>query len=267
VSAALSVLTLPTGSHFDLGPVAIPWHGLMTAIGIVAAGWLALRYAREHKLNEDRLFNLMFIIVVAGMIGARLFYLVEQDPGALARPGDWLGTNGFSFYGAIIASIAAAVLYLRNDVTRLSLLDAAASGFGLGMAIGRVGDILIGEHIGNASALPWAIRYSNPDALAPSQDLAYQPGALYESLLGLAIFLFVWPHRHRFYPPGMLIAFVVAIYAAGRFVLFFFRNDSDELVAGLSNGQVSSLLVAVAALAVAGWLRSRDEGGSARRAS
>lgn len=257
---ALSIITLPTGDRLELGPVALPWHGLMTALGILAAGALAIRFARERKLDEDRLFNLIFIIVVAGLIGARLFYLLEQDPGALTRPGDWLGANGFSFYGAIIASVGAALLYLRADPAGFSLLDAAASGFGLGMAIGRIGDILIGEHIGDPSELPWAIQYSNPDALAPTQDLAYQPGALYESLLGLLIFLVVWPRRDRFAPPGMLIAFVVGSYAIGRFALFFLRNDSDDLVAGLSNGQVASLVVAAAAIAAATRLRGPQPG-------
>lgn len=262
----LTTITLPTGDRFDVGPLAIPWHGLLTAIGIVTAVAVALRYARERELSEDRLLGLVVVIVLFGMIGARLFYLVEQDPGALLRPGDWLGTNGFSFYGAIMAAIPAGLLYLRKSEERLSLLDAAASGFGLGMAIGRIGDVLIGEHLGDVSDLPWALQYSNPDAVAPSLDQAYQPGPLYESLLGLAIFLFVWPRRDRFRPPGTLLAVVVGMYALGRFGLFFLRNDSDELLAGLSNAQVTSLLLAIAAFGLAAWLRrgasARDDSGS-----
>ena len=253
-----AVITLPTSDRFDVGFLEIPWHGLLTAIGIIAAAFFALRYARERELNEDRLFSLIFIIVVAGMVGARLFYLAEQDPGALVRPGDWLGTNGFSFYGAILASIPAALLYLRNDASGLSLLDAAASGFGLGMAIGRIGDVLIGEHLGDVSDLPWAIQYTNAGALAPSQDLAYQPGPLYESILGLLIFMVVWPRRDRFTSPGTLLAVVIGGYAVGRFVLFFFRNDSDDLLLGLSNAQVTSLLVALVAFSAAAWLRRRE---------
>ena len=69
----------------------------------------------------------------------------------------------------ILVSLPAALLYLRRDrVQALPLLDAAASGFGLGMAIGRIGDLLIGEHLGDPSTLPWAVQYTNPEALAPS---------------------------------------------------------------------------------------------------
>ena len=250
-TSGLAVITLTTGDRFDLGPVSVPWHGLFTAIGILVAAFFALKYARERELDEDRLMNLLLIIVISGMVGARLFYLVEQEPSALLRPGDWLGTTGFSFYGAILVSVPAALIYLRRAEQPLSLLDAAASGFGLGMAIGRIGDLLIGEHLGDPSTLPWATRYTNPEAVAPSTDLAYQPGPLYESLLGLAIFAVIWPLRDRFQKPGMLLATVVGLYAAGRFFLFFFRNDSDQLVLGLSNAQVTSLVLAVVALLAA----------------
>ena len=257
IPSGLAIITLNTGDRFDLGPLAVPWHGLFTALGILAAAFFALRYARERELDEDRLINLFLIIVVSGMIGARVFYLIEQDASALLRPSDWLGTNGFSFYGAILAAVPAALIYLRRAAQPVSLLDAAASGFGLGMAIGRIGDLLIGEHLGDPSTLPWATQYTNPDAVAPSTDLAYQPGPLYESLLGLAIFAVVWPLRHRFQTPGMLLATVVGLYSAGRFFLFFLRNDSDQLLLGLSNAQVTSLLLAVVSLAAVIVLRRR----------
>lgn len=253
----ISVLTLETGDRLQLGPIALPWHGLLTAAGLIVATVFALRYARERKLDEDKLMGLVSVIVISGMIGARLFYLVEQEPGSLLRPGDWFGTTGFSFYGAILIAVPAGALYLRNDDTRLQLLDAAASGFGLGMAIGRIGDVLIGEHLGDPSSLPWAFRYTNPDALAPTMDLAYQPGALYESLLGLLIFAVVWPRRWLFRTPGVLIAVVIGLYATGRFALFFLRNDSDVLVAGLSNAQVTSLFLAVAAFTLTRLLRHK----------
>ena len=255
----LGVIALPSGDRFDLGPISIAWHGLFTALGILTAAILALRYARERELDQDRLMGLIVLIILSGMIGARAFFLLEDDPSALLRPGDWLGSNGFSFYGAILAAVPAALLYLRRDRAQaLSLLDAAASGFGLGMAIGRIGDILIGEHLGDPSTLPWAIQYTNPEAFAPSTDAAYQPGPLYESLLGLIIFAVVWPRRHAFKPPGVLLFTVLGIYAMGRFFLFFLRNDSDQLALGMSNGQVVSLLLAAAcAFAIARLRRAR----------
>lgn len=253
-----AAITLPTGPELSVGPLELPWHGLMTALGLLVGAMIALRFTRERGLSPDRVLSLILIAAIAGMIGARIFYLVEQEPAALLRPTEWLGSTGFSFYGAMIAAVAAALVYLRRDL-ELLYLDALASGFGLAMAVGRVGDILIGEHLGPPSELPWAITYSNPEALAPSTEVAYQPGPLYESLLGLLIFALVWPARGRFRRPGSLLVAVVALYAAGRFAMFFVRSDSDALALGLSNAQITSLVILLACGAAFAWIRRSPE--------
>jgi phosphatidylglycerol:prolipoprotein diacylglycerol transferase len=252
----MAVVTLDTGRFLELGPLSLPWHGLFTAIGIAVAALLAVRYAAERGLDRDRVLNLALAAAISGVVGARAFYLLEHDPGALVRPDRWLTTTGFSFWGAVIVAVPV-VLAMSRRGNRFGYLDALASGFGLGMAIGRIGDILIGEHLGAASTLPWAFRYTNPDALAPSTTAAYHPGALYEALVGLIIFAAVWPRRRGFRPPGVLALMVVGLYAIGRFAIFFFRDDSDSFALGLSNAQVTSVLVAAGCgVALAGLLRA-----------
>ncbi|UJA19223.1 hypothetical protein HJD18_02725 [Thermoleophilia bacterium SCSIO 60948] len=83
---------------------------------------------------------------MAGLVGARLLYLLDNDPEALCSPTDWFGTNGFSVYGGLIAGAAAIALTLRRRRLSLGYLGAAALGLPLGMAIGRVGDVVNGEH-------------------------------------------------------------------------------------------------------------------------
>jgi phosphatidylglycerol:prolipoprotein diacylglycerol transferase len=255
---ASAVITIGTDPTIDIGPLSIAWHGLMTAVGIAIGSILALRFARERDLDQERVFDLLVVLVVAGFVGARLLFLLEDDPGALLRPADWLGTEGYSIYGAIVGGPAAAAIYLRLRGGGLPYLDALAAGFPLGLAVGRVGDILIGEHHGGPSELPWAIAYSDPDAKVPSPEVAYQPGALYESLLGLLMFALLWPLRDRFRTPGLMLATVVGIYAAGRFVIFFARSDSPQLALGLSNGQWISLGLIALTIAAALWLRRRE---------
>jgi phosphatidylglycerol:prolipoprotein diacylglycerol transferase len=252
-----AVVTIGIDPTLDIGPLSIAWHGLMTAVGIVVGSLLALRYARESGLRRDRLLDLLLVLVVAGFAGARLLFLIEDDAGALLRPGDWLATEGYSIYGALILGPAAAALYLRLRGGDLHYLDALAAGFPLGLAVGRIGDILIGEHHGPPSELPWAIAYSDPDALVPDTGVAYQPGALYESLLGLLLFALLWPLRKRFRTPGLLLATTVGLYAAGRFLIFFARSDSPHLALGLSSGQWISLGLIALTIAGAVWLRRR----------
>ena len=250
--AGVGVITIGIAPEIGLGPFTIAWHGLTIAAGVAAGGWLGARFAREEDLDPDIFLNLVAVTTLAGIVGARLFYLVENDAGALIRPGAWLGTDGFSFYGAIMLSVPAALAYLRFAGGTPRYRDAMAARFPLGMAIGRVGDLINGEHYGPESDLPWAVRNTHPNADVPSNAVAYHSGGLYEILLALLMLSILWPLRARFRRATSLLWAVVAVYAAARFFMFFLRSDSDELLIGLSGAQLTSL--ALVAIAAAGLL-------------
>jgi phosphatidylglycerol:prolipoprotein diacylglycerol transferase len=252
-----ATITIDIDPMIELGPVSVAWHGLMIAVGLVAGAWLALRYARERRLNTDEVVNLVLVIALTGIVGARAFYLLENDAAALLRPAGWFGTEGYSFYGAILLGVPAVGLYLRWRGLGLRYLDALAVGFPLGMAVGRIGDVINGEHFGPESDLPWAFRYTHPDAEVPRNAVAYHSGGFYEVVLALAMLAIVWPLRRRFHRPGLLLWAVIGLYSGGRFAMFFVRNDSEELALGLSGAQWTSLaLVAIAVLGT--WLAIRS---------
>jgi phosphatidylglycerol:prolipoprotein diacylglycerol transferase len=245
----VAVITIELDPEITLGPLTVTWHGLMIAVGLAAGGWLATVYARERGLERQPVVDLIVIVTVAGIVGARIFYLAEH--GDLLRPGEWLGTFGFSIYGAVILGPLAALAYMRRRGLGMRYLDALAAGFPLGLLVGRVGDLINGEHYGPASDLPWAVRNSHPGALTPDPGLAYHSGGLYEMALGLAMLALIWPLRHRFRRPGLLFWTVIALYAAGRFAMFFYRSDSDGVALGLNGAQFTSLaLLAIAAVAL-----------------
>lgn len=243
-----ATITIDIDPMIEIGPVAVSWHGLGIALGLVVGTLLALRVARERGLDADEVLNVIGVLAITGMIGARLFYLLENDPSALVAPADWLGTNGFSFYGAIIFGVPAVGLYLHRRHLGIGYLDVLAAGFPLGMAVGRIGDVINGEHYGPVSDLPWAVRNAHPDADVPSNTLAFHSGGLYEVMLGLAMFALIWPLRDRLRPPGSLLWTVIAVYATGRFLMFFVREDSTDLILGLSVTQWTSLGLLAAAL-------------------
>jgi phosphatidylglycerol---prolipoprotein diacylglyceryl transferase len=133
-----------------------------------------------------------------------------------------------------------------------------AVGLPLGVAVGRIGDVINGEHYGPRSDFFLAVRNAHPDALTPNPAFAYHNGGLYEVLLGAAIFALVWPLRHRLPRPGDLAWLVLGLFAAGRFFEFFVRSDSPDLALGLNNAQWTSL--GPLAIVAVGWALTTRRG-------
>lgn len=265
---ALSVIEIGIDPTIELGPVSLAWHGITIALGIIIGGLATARYARERGLDLERLSTLGLMLVAFGLLGARLFHLIES--GDIADPGEWLGTRGFSLNGGVVLVAVATAVYVHRERLSLRYLDAVAVGFALGLAIGRVGDVINGEHYGPPSDFFLAVRNTHPEADTPDSAVAFHSGGLYEVLLGATIFALLWPLRHRFRRPTMLLWAVVALYAAGRFVEAFFRLDSAELALGLSVAQWTSVVLLLVAGLGALWARRRyglEEGESIRLAT
>ena len=248
------VITIGLSPRVHLGPLTIAWHGLMIGVGILAGSLFAARYAKERELATEPLWNLAAILTMAGIVGARLYYLVLH-PSQLADPAAWLSSNGFAFYGGLVLVPAAMGVYLWRKRLSVSYMDATATGLAFGYAIGRVGDLIAGEHHGGISHLPWAIAYRHPGAEVPQLGVPYQPGALYEIVLGLAIFAFLWSARRRL-ARTMPVWWFVGLYSLGRFVMFFYRSDSPISWLGLRTEQWVSLGLLSAAM-LGGWLSTR----------
>ena len=252
---SLATIAIGIAPKLHLGPVTLAWHAIMIAVGI-AVGWALItpRYVREKGLSTEPLSTLGVILVIAGIVGARLYYLILH-PSQLANPGDWIGSNGFAFYGSMVLVALAMGIYMWRRRLSVVYLDGVAVGLALGYAIGRVGDLIAGEHHGGPSHLPWAIAYTNPGAEVPRLGVPYQPGALYEIVLGLLIFVVLWSLRRRLRPTRPVWLFV-CLYTLGRFAMFFFRSDSPVSALGLRTEQWVSLGLLVVGLA-GWWLSTR----------
>ena len=254
---AIATITIDIPPTFHVGPLELAWHGVMIAVGLLCGAWLALRFAKEIGLERDPLLNLVGILVFGGIIGSRLLFLILDEPSALLDPTRWLGNYGFAFFGALILAPLAAALYIRRAHLSLRYLDALAAGFPLGMAVGRIGDVISGEHFGPPTTLPWGFRYLNPDAEVPGSQLAYHQGGFYEIVLALAMLAVLWPLRHRFRRSLTLFWTTIAFYSAGRFVMFYYRDDTTKFIPGINTAQAISLgLLGLSVLGL--WLAKRQ---------
>ena len=121
------------------------------------------------------------------------------------------------------------------------LADLATPAVLIAMVIGRIGDIINGEHFASATSLPWAVVYTHPEtvvlyarsALANVEGIIARtpthPAVVYEMLLDFAILGVVWYLRDRLRPDGMIFALYAGLYAIGRFFISFLRLDSDKI--------------------------------------
>jgi phosphatidylglycerol:prolipoprotein diacylglycerol transferase len=256
---SLSVITIRIDPFLHLGPLTIAWHGLTIAIGIALGGLLAGRWARAQGLPTEPLHPLVGLLALGGIVGGRLFYLLEHG-------GPLLGSTGFTFDGGVILAALLIAGYAWRKRLGASYLDVIAICLPLGVAIGRIGDVINGEHYGPRSDFFLAVRNANPHALTPNPHYAYQNGGLYEVLLALAIFTTVWPLRNRLTRPLDLTWLVLGLFAAGRLAEFFLRSDSPKLALGLDNAQWTSLVLLVIVVAVWPLTRRRQARRTAREA-
>ena len=249
MSYILSEITIGLDPTIELGPLTLAWHGLTMAIGILVGAAAAARVAGERGLDADAMYPVVGIVAVAGLVGGKLFYLIEK--GTVFEPSEWVDSRGFTFNGGFVLAAIALGVYVWRRGLGIGYLDAIAVGLPLGVAIGRIGDVINGEHYGPESSWALAVRNTHPDADVPSAGVAYHSGGLYEVLLGLIILAIVWPLRRRLTQPLTMVWLVTGLFATGRFFEFFYRSDSDDAALGLNGTQWTSL--AILAVAVIGW--------------
>lgn len=212
--------------------------------------------ARNRGLDPAPLQTIGLIVVASALVGSRVFYLIEH--GQLLQPDAWIGTRGFTFYGGFITAGASIAIYLRRTGQSVVYLDLAAVALPLGVAVGRIGDIINGEHYGPQTDFFLGVRNAHPDALTPDPALAFHNGGLYEVLLSLIIFAIVWPLRDRMRTPSAMSWLVIGLYGAGRFVEFFARDDSEDVALGINGAQWTSVALVIVALAGAAMTVGRS---------
>ncbi|HEX9773956.1 MAG TPA: prolipoprotein diacylglyceryl transferase [Actinomycetota bacterium] len=249
----------------SIGPVSP--HGLGIALGYAVAGMLVARRAeRIYGIPRNHIWNALTWAVVGVVVGSRLFYVAghlgdyfPDDPLGIVRI--WEG--GVVFYGGAIGGVVAAVPYLRRHrISFWQAMDAAAPGFPLGLIFGRIGDLVIGDHLGGPTSLPFGFQYQGGDLPGcPTPGFGFIPGsglycpavgevvhqtALYDLVNVLVLFPLVLLLSRKRRSDGLLIMAMTAWYAAARFAGDFARPATTY--GGLRGTQWVSVALAAVAL-------------------
>lgn len=245
---------------FSLGPFEVHWYGLMYVVGIVIGLLVAWPYARSRGITQDQLLNVAFIAVPVGLVGARLYYVIQQPLGPyLAEPWRILAfwEGGMAFYGAVFTVVITVILLAwKMRISIWKFLDTAVIFAVVGQFFGRIGNVINGDVIGYPTTVPWGFVYANPDSFAPRNDIAYHPAAVYAAVINIVLFGILWNIRNRV-KPGVLFFTYIFGYSLSQIIIFFWR-DNEVILWGLKQAQ----LTAIAVIMVAGlgflWFMRRN---------
>ena len=245
----------------DTGGFFLPTYGVLVAVAFLVAIWLTGKLAIKAGLQSDKVTNLAIYCALAGMAGAKLLMFVFDWRTYLLNPREIFTLSTLQaagvYQGGLLVAILVAFFYMRhNGLPGLLTADVFAPGLALGHAIGRLGCLAAGCCWGSVCQRPWAITFTNPDAheiTGVPLGVPLHPAQLYESFAELLIFGFLYRRFHQSRGDGEIIGWYLLLYSAVRFVVEFFRNHEQSLVAGLSLTQWISLATLLAGL----WLLLR----------
>lgn len=216
---------------FKIGPLTIHTYGVLVAAGFLLGIALAVGQARKEGIPSDKILDLGFYVLLAAIIGSRLFFVVINAGHYLKNPIEilkiWEG--GLVFYGGILFAVPVAIWYIKkNGLGIWSTGDIFAPSIAIGHAIGRLGCFSAGCCYGRpAEWLPWAITFTDPESLAKI-GIPLHPTQLYESLGEFINFLILITLRRHQSFRGQLFWTYLLLYSALRFIVEFFRGDENR---------------------------------------
>jgi len=249
--------------HF--GRFFLPTYGFLVAIGVLLGLWISVRNSRRIGINEDNAWNLGITVVLCGIVGAKVLYIINDWSHYSANPRDIFSVDtlqaGGVFSGGLLAALAAAAWYVRkHHMPALGTCDAFAPGLAVGHAIGRVGCFAAGCCYGKPTHHWWGVTFTNPLANAITGtplNVPLEPTQLMESAVELANFIFLmWLLKRRTFDGQVFGAFMF-IYGVARFFLEFLRDDPGR--GSVFGGAMSGTQLISIGLVLAGgfiwWLR------------
>lgn len=216
----------------EIGPFSVRYYGLMYVVGIIVAMFLIRSEVRRKglPLSDDEQTNLILLIVLAGIIGARLYYVVFNWAYYRQVPWDILAVwrGGLAIHGGILGGTVTAWWFARRKkIPFLRLTDVLAPPLILGQAFGRFGNFMNGDAHGVPTSMPWGLVFP-PSTPAGTEfpGMPLHPTMLYEMVINLSIFAYLWSTRKRPAKDGYTTMRYLLLYSVGRFGVEFFRGDS-----------------------------------------
>lgn len=245
---------------FTFGSVHGYSYGLMIGLGAILAIFLSEWRAKRRGLDGDLVFSSALWGLFAGLLGAKLTFVLSHIKLIPVDPGYVFGTEGFTVYGGIILGVLTGVLILRRKKVNVPIyLDVIVPQIALAQGFGRIGCFLAGCCYGKPTDHVIGVVFP-PEAIAPS-GIKLLPTQLFSSAGDFLIFaiLLLLSHfatdylpvrqeegirksKSSFLQPLSICGFYLLLYGIGRFIIEFFRDDPRRSLLGLTSNQYVSVL-------------------------
>ena len=257
-----------------IGSLAIPTFGLMVATALLVAAYVLQAdfdrhraqfvksgYLKEGKepSHHDEGFLIIGIAGLAGIVGARLYHVLETPRELIADPSMLISRFGFAWFGGFLGGLVALVFLARSfKIPTLTFMDLCSPAAAVGYAIGRIGCLLSGDgDYGVPTTLPWSMSF--PNGVVPTIERVH-PTPIYELLIWLVIAVILWQAEKKFLSgagsKGEIFCGYLILTGMARFLIEFIRINPRSFL-GLSNAQTASLLSVIAGAILFWRVRSR----------
>lgn len=250
---------MPDG--ISIGNFEIKFYGIIIMLGALLAAWLSSKETKRRGINPDYIWDMLPWLLIAGIIGARLWHIFTPSASLVAlgidtkyyltHPLDAINirNGGLGIPGAVMGGALALWFYSRSKKTSFAMwTDIVAPGLALAQAIGRWGNFFNQELYGGPTNLPWAI-FIEPAYRLPEyiNQAYYHPMFLYESLwnlMNMAVLMILGrKFQHKLITGDIFLVYLL-IYPIGRFFLEFIRLDPSN-IGGINANQTTMAVIAI----------------------
>lgn len=230
---------------FTIGKFSLRWYGVIVMIGVIVGSLIVEREIKRRGENGDRIWDALVWILPIGIIGARLWFVLNatlggnrfyiENPASIVKI--WEG--GLHIYGGLLLGAIALIIFLRNNKLDVWLFfDAAGPALLVGQAIGRIANFINQELYGPPTTMPWGIPITMSHRLPEFRNLSeatrFHPTFAYEMLWNFAVAgLLLWLSRRyeKEFKPGTVFASWLMLAGFGRVWIEFFRPDQPKIEA------------------------------------